>query len=60
MSCFWKHNWGKWKITSRGEISRQPDFLKEERIKVGESIKQERTCSDCGLTEIKADKIYTV
>ncbi len=56
-NCFWGHSYGKWEVTGTGEVYR---LEKGEKVKVGENMKQKRTCGVCGFTEINAQKIYTV
>lgn len=46
MTCFWKHKWGPWKVTERGEIQRMfTDAV------IGSYLVQERQCEECGKVE---------
>ena len=48
-SCWWRHDYNKWKETGGGDI------LIDGRI-VGIAIIQERICKRCGYKEIELQK----
>ena len=55
MNCkktlFWyKHNWNKWKVIDRGDITRADNSV------IGKYIFQERICKDCNFKQFKIQK----
>ena len=48
-SCWWKHDYNKWKEVNSGNILNNGDV-------VGIVIQQERICKRCGYKEIELQK----
>ena len=48
--CFIFHNWDKWEIIKKGNLTYTSRGYKEI---VGEYITQQRVCKRCGYTQIK-------
>ena len=47
-TCFWKHDWEKWKTIQDGNV------LDGRKEIIGIAIMQERICIRCNLKELKA------
>lgn len=53
------HNWSPWQIKQEGNIGHKKAGETELSV-TGKYIIQQRTCVNCGLTEIKTDKVSII
>ena len=50
--CFWSHNWSKWELIEKGDITRETSGTI-----AGKFIFQKRKCEDCNKEDIEMKKI---